>query len=242
MEIVTPEYVECSSEKIAHPYSFAFLSDVHIGSAQPFSITEKTIKAVGESDIDFVVIGGDFVDAYTSKEEMAKAFTLFGGLGIPVYFIHGNHEITDLGPSSFTFEEMVLTAKENGIHVLEDEFVQIGEDLLLLGRMDLASDKRLGYEKLNNPNPASFLLTVDHQPTEFASAASFGVDLQLSGHTHDGQIFPLGWLYYLATYPHGNFYSGSSRLFVTDGASGWATPLRTQGHCHYEIVRLTPKA
>ena len=242
MEVVTAETVECTSEKIHRPYSFAFLTDLHVGKAQPFHVTAKTIQDAGKAGIDFMVIGGDLVDAYTSKEEMANTFALFGALDVPVYYVHGNHEITDLRPSSFTLEEMVLTAKENGVHVLEDEFVPLGEDLLLLGRMDMASDKRKAYQDLVNPNPASFLLTIDHQPTDFALAAEYGADLQLSGHTHDGQLLPLGWIYHLVTYPYGDYWRGNSRMFVSPGASGWATPLRTQGHCHYEIVHLTPKA
>lgn len=242
MEVVGEEKVECTSEKIHHPYSFAFLADLHVGKAQPFERTAKTIQEAGKAGIDFMVIGGDLVDAYTSKDEMVKTFSLLGGLDVPVYFVHGNHEITDLRPSSFTLEEMVLTAQENGVHVLEDEFVPIGEDLMMLGRMDMVSDKRKEYKDLVNPNPTSFLLTIDHQPTDFAQAADYGIDLQLSGHTHDGQLFPLGWFYPLATYPYGDYWRGASRMFVSPGASGWAVPLRTQGHCRYQIVHLNPRS
>lgn len=240
MEIVGEHHIEHTSEKILHPHTFAFLTDIHVGSSQPFSVTEKTIASIASKDLDFLLIGGDVVDCFTSREEMKKTFALFSSFPFPVYLTYGNHEVDDLG-QNFTDEELRAEIKANDVHLLEDEFVPIGEDLLLLGRVDLAYKERKGYESLVNPSPSSFLLTLDHQPFDFESASSFGVDLQLSGHTHAGQLLPLGWLYRLATYSYGDYYRASSRLYVTPGASGWAAPLRTQGHSQYEIVHLNPK-
>ena len=240
MEIVVPEHIEVRSSKLKRSYDFAFLADLHVGSAQPFSITEKTVREVKSTDLDFILIGGDLVDLFTTKEQMQASFALFEDAPCPVYFIDGNHEIDDLRPSCFSKEEMEQEAIARGIHILKDDFVFIGEDLLLLGREDLASSKRKGYEELVNPRPDSFLLIADHQPGDFKAASSYGVDLQISGHTHDGQVFPLGWFYALATYPYGNYYQGASRLYVSSGAAGWGAPIRTQGPSAYQIVHLSP--
>ena len=241
MEVVSEMDIEHTSSKLTHAYTFAFLADLHVGTSQPFSITEKTLHSIQSKDVDFLLLGGDIVDCFTTKEEMKQTFALFSSYTFPVYFVYGNHEADDVG-SSFTDAELRQEAKNNNVTLLEDEFVPLGEDLLLLGRKDLNQKDRKGYEELINPSPSSFLLALDHQPTDFKAASSFGVDLQLSGHTHDGQLFPLGYLYNLATYPFGDYYHASSRLFVSPGASGWGAPLRTQGRTSYHIVRLSPKA
>ena len=240
MEIVKENHIEHVSEKILRPYTFAFLADLHVGSSQPFAVTEKTIASIASEDLDFLLLGGDIVDCFTTKEEMKATFALFSSYSFPVYMVYGNHEVDDLG-ANFTDEEMRQELSANRIILLEDQFVPIGEDFLLLGRQDRASKGRKGYEALTNPSPASFLLALDHQPTDFIAASTFGVDFQLSGHTHGGQLLPLGWFYRFATYSYGDYYHASSRLYVTSGASGWAAPLRTQRQSQYHIVHLRPK-
>ena len=101
---------------------------------------------------------------------------------------------------------------------------------------------RKPVQKVAEPNPApeKYLIVADHQPSEFKKNLAAGTDLQLSGHTHAGQLFPLGPLYRLIGYCHGDYTEGEAVMNVSAGACGWRVPFRTQARCNYEVIRLTP--
>ena len=94
------------------------------------------------------------------------------------------------------------------------------------------------------PRPeGSFVLLADHSPYETEDIIASGADLQISGHTHAGQLFPLQWIYRLAGYDaYGWFHHGETDVYVSSGASGWGFPFRTEAGCHYEVVTLQPSA
>ena len=245
METVTPKYHTYTSEKLSRAYTAAFIADLHVGSAQPFSVTEKTVAAVRAENPDFTVLGGDIVDDYTTKEEMEATFALFAGFETPVYYIYGNHDRQGYaeyaGGRKFTAADLEAAAAANGVTVLKDEFAVLGPDLVLLGRRDLSEKvSRAATQTLINPVPEAFLLVADHQPNAFREHAAYGADLQLSGHTHAGQLFPLRALYMLIGPCYGDYTEGGAVMNVSAGACGWRFPLRTDAGCHYEVVELEP--
>lgn len=247
MEIVTPKYHTYTSEKLTQTHTFAFAADIHAGSAQPYSVTKKTVEKIRAEHPDFLVLGGDIVDDYTTKQQMQDTFALFKNIGFPVYYLYGNHDRQGHaefanGPQ-FSQQEMEDTMTANGVIILKDEFVQISNDLLLLGREDITEGEgRADPTTLVNPNPASFLIVADHQPVEFVKKNSMlGTDLQVSGHTHAGQLFPLKWLYALiGGYVYGDYTHEDAIMNVSAGACGWRMPLRTDAHCNFEIITLEP--
>ncbi len=88
-----------------------------------------------------------------------------------------------------------------------------------------------------------FLLTLDHQPLETAENAAAGVDLMLSGHTHAGQLFPVGYLTeWTGGMNYGLYQTGNFQSIVSSGFAGWGYGIRTQGHCEYVIVDIVPSA
>ena len=247
MEIVTPKYHTYTSEKLTQTHTFAFAADIHAGYAQPYSVTKKTVEKIRAEHPDFLVLGGDIVDDYTTKQQMQDAFALFKNIGFPVYYLYGNHDRQGHaefanGPQ-FSQQELEDTMTANGVIILKDEFVQISDDLLLLGREDITEGEgRADPTTLVNPNPASFLIVADHQPVEFVKKNSMlGTDLQVSGHTHAGQLFPLKWLYALiGGYVYGDYTHEDAIMNVSAGACGWRMPLRTDAHCNFEIITLEP--
>lgn len=245
MEIVTPEYHTYTSEKLTQEHTVVFIADLHVGSAQPFRVTEKTIREAQTLSPDCIILGGDVVDDYTTKEEMEDTFRLFAGYGSPVYFIYGNHDRQGhaeyAGGRKFTPEELESALTANGIIALKDEFSQIAPDLLLLGREDLSEgDSRADIAALTDPSPDSYLITADHQPTAFSDNCRIGTDLQLSGHTHAGQLFPLRAVYSLFTFPCGDYEENGAVMNVSAGACGWRMPIRTEARCCYEVITLRP--
>ena len=242
MQIVTPEYHTLSSPKLTEPHRVVFVSDLHVGSAQSFETTRSTIEKIGAEHPDFVILGGDVTDDYTTKAEMEETYRLFGALGVPVYYIDGNHEIVqhpEYAEIEYTYDELLGALEQNGIAVLRDEYAELTPDLLLLGREDLADSSKRG--PVAEPDTAQFLLVADHQPTSIREHLALGADLQLSGHTHAGQFFPLRLLYPLFTPTYGEYeYDNGAKLIVSAGAAGWRFPFRTEAHCGFEVVDLLP--
>lgn len=244
MQIVTPEYHRLASPKLTEVHRVIFVSDLHVGSSQSFDTTRGTIEKIGAEHPDFIILGGDITDDYTTKAEMEETYRLFGALGVPVFYIDGNHELVQYpkyNPDGieYTHEELLNAVERNGITVLRDEFVTLAPDLLLLGREDLADPSlRKAVEK---PDTNSFFLVADHQPVSIQEHRDLGADLQLSGHTHAGQFFPLKLLYPLLTPTYGEYeYDSGVKLYVSAGASGWRLPFRTEAHCRFDVVDLTP--
>ena len=134
----------------------------------------------------------------------------------------------------------VLT--DNGVIILKDAYAELSDEVLLLGREDLTEKEgRADVSSLPNPDPEKFLIVADHQPVDFKNNLKSGCDLQLSGHTHAGQLFPLGLFYNVISYNYGDYREGGAVMNVSAGACGWRVPLRTEAHCHYEVVRLVPE-
>ena len=246
MQLVSPHYHTYTSAKLQGEHKFVFVADLHVGSAQNFSTTEKTIAAIGAEKPDFVILGGDITDDYTTKEEMEQTYKCFGELGVPVYFIFGNHEVVQhakyiKGGLPYTEKELTDAIEQNGIQILKDEYVEIAPDLLLLGREDAAAgDARADKNDIPNPAPEKFLLTADHQPLE-KDNLWLGTDLQVSGHTHAGQLFPLGTLFGVVAHNYGDYHFDDATLLVSSGASGWRVPFRTQAHSQFDVITLKPQ-
>lgn len=236
MSIVTPKYLQYSSSKLTNSYKVAFVSDLHVGMAQTIERSIQTIRDIKQQQPDFTIIGGDLADEYTTMEDMKTVVKEFKDFTTPVYFIHGNHELF----SHVTITDLEEELESNGVEIIIDEFVKLSSDLTLLGREDLLSPNRKTKEELVNPYPSTYLLCADHQPRDFENNCSIGVDLQLSGHTHAGQLFPNQMIYNLGTYSYGEYRYNQSFMHVSSGASGWQNPIRTEVGCQFEVITLSP--
>ena len=238
MEIVTAKNHTYSSAKLNNEYKIAFVCDVHIGSAQTVSTTIKTINKIKAENPDFNLLGGDIVDEYTTKSDMETALAAFKDFTTPVYFIYGNHD----PHGNFTEEDLEANLALNNIIIVRDEYVALASDLTLLGREDASDKSRKSIDDLINPYPDTYLIVVDHQPTKFKDNCKCGLDLQLSGHTHAGQLFPLNEMYEMIADSYGTHKNGNQIMYISSGASGWREPLRTSRGCHYELITLKPAA
>ena len=248
MQLIRPDERVYTSPKLTQTHKLVFVADLHVGSSQDFETTKKMIAAIQNEHPDAVILGGDITDDYTEKEEMQETYRLFGEIGAPVYFIFGNHERVQhekymKNGLHYTEDELVQTMRANGITVLADEYAVLADDLLLLGREDAATQLRREIAELPNPAPDKYLIVADHQPTRVKDNLAAGTDLQLSGHTHAGQLFPNGLFFSFFSYTRGDYDLGGGRtLLVSPGASGWRVPFRTEAHCAVEVITLQPGA
>ena len=246
MQIIHPNEHTYTSDKLTHEYTFVFLSDLHYGSAQSEQTVDNALAEIAQLKPDFVLLGGDITDENTTAEEMRSIYQKLGALPAPVYFIYGNHDRQGLGDyvggANYTPEELTAAIEVNGITILQDETVMIADDLTLLGREDVsAGERRCKVSGLPPFSRDSFLLTVDHNPFSETDIQETGSDLQLSGHSHAGQFFPLKYIYMFGEkYVYGDYQVGNTRLYVSSGITGWYYPFRTSAHCNYEVVHLAP--
>ena len=113
--------------------------------------TRQTIQRIAAEDADFVVLGGDIVDLFTTRAEMEEVFALFGAMDTPVCFIYGNHDRqTDCSDNerTFTSGELERVICANGIQILQDEWVRLSDDLVLFGREDYSMETRKRLDKI----------------------------------------------------------------------------------------------
>lgn len=245
MQIVTANRVSIKSAKLQNKYKIVFVSDVHMGSAQSFDTIENMVVKISIENPDMVILGGDIVDEYTSKEDMERVFAEFGRLKVPVYYIYGNHDRQGgagyIGGRTYSDDDLKNTISSNQIFILKDEWFYQGDDLMVIGREDYSSENRKDLSSADI-GFSGFILVADHSPYECDENTKYGADLQLSGHTHAGQLFPLKTLYNHTGYDAYGFYKhGDTELYVSSGASGWSIPFRSEEGCHFDVIALEPE-
>lgn len=234
MQIVNPKYLSFESNKLKNDYKIAFVADMHIGSSQSINISKKTINKIKKENPDFIFLGGDIIDSYTKKEEMIEVLNEFKDFNNPIYFVYGNHDVE----LTFNASEFEKCLEDNNIKIIKDEYIKLASDLTLLGREDDSISDRIDIEELINPYDDTYVIALDHQPFKFIDNCKAKIDLQLSGHTHAGQLFPLRMIYDVRVPAYGTYYNENAILNVSSGASGWLFPLRTEVGCQYEIINL----
>lgn len=246
MQVIRPNYLSFTSDKLQSEHKFIFLSDLHYGTSQRKESFEKALREIRDQEPEFIVLGGDITDEYTTKEEMQELYERFGELGIPVYFVYGNHDRQDnanlVGGMKYTEEELAETMLANGITIVKDAYIRLADDLILLGREDRSRpEERLRVDDLPPLPGEGYLICIEHTPYQPDDILAQKADLQLSGHTHDGQYFPMHMVYgLLGLYVNGYYRVGETDLYVTPGIAGWGIPTRTESHCMYEVVTLHP--
>ena len=243
MQITAPEYHTFVTDKTNREYKVVFLSDLHYGTAQTEKSLLNTLDKIRAEKPDFILLGGDITDDFTTLDELQFLYKQIGNLDIPAYFIYGNHDRQDYfevyGDRKYTDEQLVDAITSNEITILCDEYALFGDDIVLLGREDISHDTRLPVEKLPSFPKDRLVICVDHSPYQYDDIASDGADLQISGHTHAGQLFPLHFFYEMAKdYVYGEFNIENTELITSSGVSGWAFPFRTEAHSYYDVIEI----
>lgn len=242
-QIIIPNHISYTSEKIKNETTFVFLADVHYGAAQNKKTVEDAFNKIKNINPSFVVLGGDITDENTTKEQMEEIYSIIASTRIKTYFVYGNHdrqpEADYVGGKKYTLEELESTIKNNGIEILKDDFVYVDENVILLGREDITRKDRINVKDLKVRPESTYVINIDHSPYQEEDIKNTKADLQLSGHTHAGQLFPLQTVYKLGVNNvFGKYKIDNTDIYVSSGFSGWGMPLRTEEHCNFEVVTL----
>ncbi len=183
-------------------------ADLHMGYNIGCEHIQKMVEKINAQDPDLVVFAGDIFDnEYEALEDPKKLIDILKGIKSKygVYACYGNHDVKEKILAGFTFGgsqkkesdiRMDEFLKEAGITLLRDESVLIGDSVYLYGRPDR---QRPGRDIKTRKTPEEItagmdlskpVFVIDHQPKELQELADAGVDLDLCGHTHDGQVWP----------------------------------------------------
>lgn len=211
-------------------WNIVFVSDVHMGTIVGRDRVRRMVDSINALDPDLVIFGGDTLD-----EDLAPVIrgdidgtlrNIHGTYG--VYGIDGNHEF--IGGVDAAVEYL----STHGITMLRDEHVLLGDSLILVGREDRSEDRFAGAKRqsldevLADVDVSKPVILLDHQPFDLASVAEDGrVDLQLSGHTHHGQLWPFTYVTDLIyEVSQGMKTIGHTVFYVSPGYGTWGPPIR----------------
>lgn len=210
-------------------FRIAVVSDIHLGPLLGRAHTERIVRLINEAEPDLVAVVGDLVDGTVA--ELGAAAEPLRDLQPRegTFFVTGNHEYFVSDTAAWMRE-----LERFGLNVLRNENTRIrraGAAFDLAGVNDLAGESRSDppdFDRaLTGVTPGGPTILLAHQPVQVAEAASRGVDLQLSGHTHGGQMWPFHYVVELAQ-PSlaGLSQVQDTQLYVTRGAGFWGPPVR----------------
>jgi predicted MPP superfamily phosphohydrolase len=227
-------------------FRIAQLTDVHIGPTIGGTWLREVVRRTNELEADIVVITGDLVDGSVAelREHTAALAELRAKRG--VYFVTGNHEYYS-GVDEWLDELVRL-----GIRPLRNERVSIGDgdDAFDLAGVDDWSTRRGNIpghgadlkKALAGRDPGRAVVLLAHQPIQATEAADLDVGLQLSGHTHGGQIFPWGFLVKLQQgFVAGLDRLGATQIYTSCGTGYWGPPMRVGAPSEIALLEIGPE-
>lgn len=223
----------------------ALIADLHLGYNSTKSHVRKIVDTINSQNVDLVCIAGDLFDNdYDAIKDPDKVADILSGIKsrYGTYACWGNHDVSEKILAGFTFPQKETIVRDGrfteflhhaGITMLEDETVCIDNAFYLVGRRDKDMAKkeqllRKTFSEITEPlDPSLPIIVMDHQPGELSEASDAGVDLDLSGHTHDGQMFPANLVvHFLWENACGVLKKGSMTSIVTSGAGVWGPAMR----------------
>lgn len=217
---MTPMVVkfQLSSPRLKAPVRFMQITDVHMGSRNK-GFLDKVIYRINREKPDFLCITGDFIDATGVPESDLVALKSVIG---PIYYCIGNHEKYE------DFEDIMQRLKNLGVQVLRDEAMMHRDDIQVIGIDDMEDplqvEKQLKHIELNND---AFKILLYHRPRGLEAACDHQIELTLSGHTHNGQIFPFNLIVSrVFKRIKGMYQLGGSRQYVSQGTGTWGPVMR----------------
>ena len=219
------------------------VTDIHLGKIIRNGRLTELVDSINSRRPDLVLLAGDIIDEDIGpfiSENMAATFqrlqSRFG-----VFAVLGNHEY--IGRQTETAVELL---RKSGITVLRDSFVNVEDRFVVAGREEW-DRTRFGYgprkplaDLLQGADAEKPLLLLDHQPRNLSEPAAAGVDLQVSGHTHRGQLFPNQWLTgALYENDHGYLRKEALQVIVSAGFGTWGPPVRTSAASEIVEIKVT---
>lgn len=219
----------------------AAVSDIHLGSVIRKRSIRKLSSILTDLKPDLVLLLGDIVDGDLGpvlRDDLLKYFNC-PDCSAGLYAITGNHEF--IGGAGRTIPYI----ESKGIRILKDETVTLKGGIQLAGRLDRDSGRFFGKERMplneliKNLDFTKPVILLDHQPVNLSEAEKNGIDLQLSGHTHNGQMWPLNYvtakIYELS---YGYLEKGNTKYIVSSGFGLWGPRIRSGSRSEVLLINV----
>lgn len=222
-----------TTKHLSKPLRVVMLSDLHLGYHNRRAEWQRWVKMINDENPDLILVAGDIIDGYVRpliEENMAADFHC---LKAPVVACLGNHEyITGI-------DKALDFYKKAGITLLRDITISMG-DLVIAGRDDRSNRQRRSTEQLlAGVDKNKFIILLDHQPYHLEESQQCGVDFQLSGHTHEGQVWPISLLVHKMYEDAWGFYQkGNTRYYVSSGLGIWGGKYRIGTQSEYIVATI----
>ena len=224
-----------TEKKLAKEYRIVMMSDLHLGYHHHRGELARWVDMINKEKPDLILIAGDIIDISVRpllEENMAEEFRR---LQAPVYACLGNHEYFSQEAKASAF------CKAAGINLLIDECTTIDNAIYLIGRDDRTNHRRKSLKALVDKAPKGlYTIVMDHQPYNLEETDSLGVDFQLSGHTHRGQVWPISWItdrVYECSWGH--WERKNTEYYVSSGLGIWGGKFRIGTQSEYVVATLT---
>jgi predicted MPP superfamily phosphohydrolase len=228
--------IKLQGKNLSTPMRVVAISDVHLGYGTTNEQLKQFIELMNAQTPDLIIIAGDLIDNSVEplyQEDMVETLSLIKA-PMGVYMVPGNHEYIS------GIEKCQDLLSSTNITFLKDSIVTLPNGVQIVGRDDRFNKSRSSLQELmNNVNLSSPVIVLDHQPNEVELVEQLGIDLQFSGHTHRGQVWPISWITDLL-FPQSYGYRkwGESHVYVSSGLSLWGPPFRVGTNSELVVLNI----
>lgn len=236
--------IEIDKEFKNEKLNVVLISDIHLGEIIENSRIKDIVSKVNDLNPDIVLIAGDLIDSSIKPfednnmaSELGKIKSKYG-----TFFSLGNHDLFDNKVDTLT----TLLEKE-GIVVLRDKATLINNSFYIVGRDDISisrfKDKRKDLKDIiGNVDKSKPMIVIDHNPSSLKESSESMVDIQVSGHTHKGQMVPFNLITKAIFENHyGYMKKGNLNLVVSSGFGTWGPPIRIGSRSEIVNIHLNGK-
>ena len=218
----------------------AVATDLHVGLLVRNHWLSRMIETINSTRPDMVLLVGDIVDSDVTHAQEERLSEELGTLSAPlgVFAVLGNHEFYSGA------EEAAASFRDGGVTVLRDEAVQVEGILTLVGRDDRASARRgssrFPLSAIPGVEGSLPVIVMDHTPSDLQEAEDAGVSLQVSGHTHRGQLWPFNFMTSrIFEQDWGFLKKGETLYYISCGVGVWGPPIRTSSRPEVVVLNVS---
>ncbi len=221
-----------SSKPLPKAYKVVMASDLHLGYHNPRKELARWVDMINAEHPDFILIAGDIIDGSMRPLLEERMVEEFHRLQAPVYACLGNHEFYAGQPEAKQFY------RDAGIHLLIDDCAVIDSSIVIIGRDDRTNMRRKPVKDLIDKKEL-YSIVLDHQPYNLDRTEAAGVDFQLSGHTHRGQVWPISWITdHIYECSWGSHRRGNTQYYISSGIGIWGGKFRIGTQSEYVVATL----
>lgn len=226
-----------TTKPLAAPLRIAMVSDLHLGKLVGNRHLDRLQEIVQREQVQLLLMSGDIMDddvkQYQARQMQAHLQQLVNQVPLGVYATLGNHDL-------YGHRAAITDAlQQAGVQVLVDETVLVNDQVWITGRLDDVVANRRATADLTPQNPDKPVILMDHRPSGIHENTQLPIDLQVSGHTHNGQIFPANFIVkYLNIVGYGHKKIQDTHVVVSSGYGFWGVPFRLGSQAEVWVIDL----